>query len=634
MLPAWGAFDMLPVDVASFGERLALGCAGAGATWLTAADAGTALLDRAAPGSRRLVRLALGSIIGFAVVGSAVAVLAFFHAAYASVLMGLIATAIIVRARAHVRRLRAVPGVVRNATLRWREAGLFTRTFLVIAGLALTTALIAAALPAVWWDPIAYHLPLMFAALSHATLSFDPNVAQSAFPWLAESASLPAYALAGSAGAALCTLGCGIALAFVAALTADELQPGSGVCCFALITGSALWLWIAPSSYIDVPVAMWAVAALCAPVLLPSGLRPIAAGAICGVLAGACASAKYLGLVLAPFSLCMLLVPHGDRIRRAAGYALAFLAVAAPWYIRTLSLTGDPLYPFLSAAAATGQSIGAVLAHGAAVTGVCGGTSSLHDLLLLPYRLLAEPRAYCGDPGYALRLGAALFVAAPLLSRRSRPYFLLSLALLVAWFATGRQLRFLMAGLSIYAIVVSVGAQSMSSALRPVGLSVLAVLIAFGIATQWAPGLISEASNSLVPGFSYIAGAESGDAYLRRRLETYDAALWLRANGGAAKMYALDDVRDYYFGPNVLWGNPPYPGGVRLDWTAAPEERYRRIAALGCRFMIVNAHPQFVGRSETGVDWKVLAADARRGAVRLVYSANNVFVYSLPATGR
>jgi hypothetical protein len=99
-------------------------------------------------------------------------------------------------------------------------------------------------------------------------------------------------------------------------------------------------------------------------------------------------------------------------------------------------------------------------------------------------------------------------------------------------------------------------------------------------------------------------------------------------------MYALDDVRDYYFGPNVLWGNPPYPGGVRLDWTAAPEERYRRIAALGCRFMIVNAHPQFVGRSETGVDWKVLAADARRGAVRLVYSANNVFVYSLPATGR
>jgi hypothetical protein len=625
---------LLPVDIASFLPRLALGSAAAAGTWLTAADAGTALLDRAAPGLRRAVRLSLGAVIGFAAIGSAVALLALIHAAYPSVVMGLIATAIIVRARAHVRRMRALPAIARLVLARWRDADLWTRAFVVVAALAIVTGAIAAALPAVWWDPIAYHLPLMFAALAHGTLSFDPNVAESAFPWLAEAASLPAYALAGSAGGALCTLGCGIALAWVAALTANELQPGSGACCFALITGSALWLWIAPSSYIDVPVAMWAVAALCAPTLLPPDLRSHAVGAICGALAAACASAKYLGLVLAPFSLCMLLLPHGDRVRRAAGYVLAFLAVAAPWYIRTWILTGDPLYPFLSAAAATGQSVGAILAHGAAVTGVCGGSVSLHDLLLLPYRLVAEPRAYCGDPGYALRLGAALFAAAPLLSRRSRPYFLLSLVLLVAWFATGRQLRFLMAGIAVYAIVVSAGSAAMSSALRPVAQAVLVALIAFGIATQWAPGLIAEASNSLVPGYSYIAGVESGDAYLSRRLETYDAALWLRTNGGGAKVYALDDVRDYYFGPGVLWGNPPYPGGVRVDWTEAPAARYRRVAALGCRYMVVNAHRQFVGRTETGVDWKVLSADVQRGVIGLAYSANDVYVYSLPAAAR
>jgi hypothetical protein len=625
---------MLPVDVASFGVRAALGCTAAAATWLTAADAGTALLDRVAPGLRRSARLALGSITGYAVVGAAIAFLAAIHAAYASIVMGLIATALIVRARVHLRRIRALPGIARVVQLKWRNADLWSQAYVVVAALALMTAAVAAVLPAVWWDPVAYHLPLLFAALSHGTLSFDPNVAQSAFPWLAESASLPAYALAGSAGSALCTLGCGIALAWVAALTANELQPGCGACCFALITGSALWLWIAPSSYIDVPVAMWAVAALCAPALLPLGLAPAAAGVICGALAGACASAKYLGLVLAPFSLFMVLLPHGDRVRRAGGYALAFVALAAPWYVRTWVLTGDPLYPFLSAAAATGQSVGAILAHGAAVTGVCGGAASLHDLLLLPYRLLAEPRAYCGDPGYALRLGAALFAAAPLLSRRSRPYFFLSLALLVAWFATGRQLRFLMAGISIYAVVVSVGASAMSSAARPLAQAVLAALIAFVVATQWAPGLIADASNSLVPGFAYITGTESGDAYLSRRLESYDAALWLRANERAAKIYALDDVRDYYFGPNVLWGNPPYPGGVRIDWTAAPEDRYRRVAALGCQFMVVDANPQFVARVETGVDWKVLSADVRRGEIRLAYSANDVYVYSLPAAAR
>jgi hypothetical protein len=624
---------MLPVDVASFGARTAMGCVAAGATWLIAADAGTALLDRAATGLRRQTRLALGSVVGYAAIGSVVGVLAAVHAANAVALISLMAAAIVVRARAHVLRLRALPGVARLVASRWRTADLLTRTLRVIAGLALATGVVAAALPAVWWDPIAYHLPLMFAALAHGTLSFDPNVAQSGFPWLAEAASLPAYAFAGSSGAALCTLGCGVALAWVAALTADELQPGSAACCFALIVGSALWLWIAPSSYIDVPVAMWAVAAMCAPALLPPAMRPMAAGVVCGALAGACASAKYLGLVLAPFSLGMLWLQRRDHLRSGAGYLIAFLGAAAGWYARTWLLTGDPLYPFLSAAAATGQSVSAILAHGAAVTGVCGGSASPGDLLLLPYRLLSDPRAYCGDPGYALRLGAALFAAAPLLARKSRPYFLLSIVLLLAWFVTGRQLRFLMAGLTVYAIVVSIGSAAASSALRPIAQGVLAVLIAFGVAVQWMPGFISDASNSLVPGFAYIAGHETADAYLSRRLETYDAALWLRAHGGGAKLYALDDVRDYYFGPNVLWGNPPYPGGVRIDWAADPHTRYKQVAALGCRFMVVDAHPQFVGRTETGVDWRVLAADVRGGVIRLVYSSNDVYIYSLPERG-
>ena len=623
---------MLPIDVGAFGMRLAAGTLGSGAAWLTAADSGAAILGRVAPGLRRPVRAAFGAIIGYAAIGSAVGILGFVHGIHTPELVGLLVFAIAARARAHVRRLRTLLDIARAAAARWRAANLITRVFCALAAAAILTAVVAAALPAVWWDPIAYHLPLMFAALSHGTLAFDPTVAQSAFPWLAEAAALPAYAVGGSAGAALSTLGCGIALAWVAALTSDEIEPGSAACCFALITGSALWLWIAPSSYIDVPVAMWAVAAMCAPALFPPSMSPVAAGAVCGVLAGAAASAKYLGLVLAPFSLGMLMLSRRFRARHAAGYAVAFIAVAAPWYVRTWLLSGDPLYPFLSAAAATGQSVGTILAHGAAVTGVCGGTSSLTDLMLLPYRLLADPRTFCGDPGYALRLGAALFIAAPLLSRKSRPYALLAAGLLVAWFFTGRQLRFLTAGIAIYAVVVAAGSGALSSATRPLAQGALAALAAFGIAAQWIPGFISEASNSVVPGFGFIVGRESADAYLSRRLESYDAAVWLRSNGGGSRIYALDDVRDYYFGPGVLWGNPPYPGGVRIDWTAAPRNRYDRVIDLGCRFMVVDAYPRFVGRTETGVDWDVLARDARSGIVSLEYASNDVYVYRLPAS--
>ena len=77
-----------------------------------------------------------------------------------------------------------------------------------------------------------------------------------------------------------------------------------------------------------------------------------------------------------------------------------------------------------------------------------------------------------------------------------------------------------MAGISIYAVVVSVGSDVVSGAVRPIARGALAVLIAFGIAAQWSPVLIAEASNSLVPGFGYIAGRESADAYLSRRLES------------------------------------------------------------------------------------------------------------------
>jgi hypothetical protein len=50
--------------------------------------------------------------------------------------------------------------------------------------------------------------------------------------------------------------------------------------------------------------------------------------------------------------------------------------------------------------------------------------------------------------------------------------------------------------------------------------------------------------------------------------------------------------------------------------------------------MIVDANPQFVARTETGVDWQVLSADVQRGEIALAYSANDVYVYKLPAAER
>ncbi len=616
------------LDTASFWMRLAAGLGAGALCWCAAFGfGGFALRSPHAAVLRPSERVLLAGTLGFAFVGSAVALIGSFGAITplrlgAIVALGLAGFAANWGKSVITLRLRGMASGLDGAD----------RFAWFVTGCAWLTAATAAALPTVDWDPLAYHLPIVFAALQHGALSFDPSLAQSAFPLLAEAASTPAYWLGGSAGASSFVLGSGVIFALLSCAVAERVRAGTGALVCALVSSSAVWLWLAPAPYVDVPFAMFAIAAfgiaLCVPGLDARG------AALAGLLAGASAAVKYPGLITIAIVIGLIAFRADPRARMKAIAAALTLAVVmcAGWYYRSWASTGDPIYPFLSGHLGASGAVRDFAARYVQMTrDWCGGPATVTDFLALPWRLLVHPQQFCGDPGYSLRLASVLVVAA-LFVRAARPFALLTALLLAVWFWTSRQWRFLVPAIATYAIAAAAGLDALAARQRTPIRALLLVVALAGVALDWLPQPASDASNSISPAYAYIAGHQSGAEYLATRLESYAADRWalLHARPGSY-VAALDDVRNYYLYGAAIDLNPYYQQRAAIDWSSSPAHRYDVVRDLGASLLIVNENVAYLRRTPVGVDWEALASDVRSGVLRRVFDANNVIVYALPA---
>ena len=582
------------------------------------------------------LRWFVGAALGYALIGSVVGLLGLMGHLYQPLVAAVPLIILLLRVPSVASLLRGIPDLLHGARSRWNGTTIVEKFAIISTAFAATTGAAAAALPAVWWDPIAYHLPIAARALRHGTFAFDPAMTQTGFPLLGEAAALPAYALAGSAGAAMATLGAGVVLALLAGVLAERWEPGAGKLATALTACSALWLWLAPSFYVDIPFAMFVVAAITLPLAGPPPKNVAAAGAVCGALAGAAAAVKYPGLADALVAATVMAwFWRRPRAVALAGFACGLVAVAGAWYVRVWLVTGDPVYPLLTTYLGSTEALRSFAARYVDMTrNWCGGGGTLVDALLVPWRLLTEPapQQYCGDPGLALRVGIVFFAAAAA-ARRALPLIGLTTLLTALWFMEARQERFLVPAMCLYASAVAVGTAVLGDRLKAIGGVALAMLCLVGAALNWLPSGLPAASNSLVPGFRYARGVEDAAAYLRRRLETFAAAAWLQQRAARGQpILALDDVRDYYFGPYAVWGNPYYQPVWSVRWSASGE-RYLGFARAGIRYIVVNANAAYVRRTATGIDWGVLAADERRGELVRAFAANDVVVYRIRRIG-
>ncbi|HEV2038188.1 MAG TPA: hypothetical protein VGQ96_06225, partial [Candidatus Eremiobacteraceae bacterium] len=157
------------LDVGPLWLRLVAGVIAGAATWIVAADYGCAILSRLGAFQNAATRIAVGAAFGYALLGSAVGLLGLAKAIHPMTLQLLLIVPIVIRAPQHLQRLHSLHRfVVRTRDWLARSDVVTLLAFVVIA-LATGTALINAALPAVWWDPVAYHLPLAAAAVWHSS---------------------------------------------------------------------------------------------------------------------------------------------------------------------------------------------------------------------------------------------------------------------------------------------------------------------------------------------------------------------------------------------------------------------------------------------------------------------------------
>ena len=632
------------LDLAPFWARLSGGFFAGALTWLVAADYGSAVVRRFLNIRHPIGRLGVAATVGYAAIGCAIAILGLVGEINRFTAIGLLACAVLGRLGAYARVLRSLGELRYKLGAALRSADGATKASLIVIGIAAITGIVNAALPAAWWDPIAYHLPIVSAALRQGTFSFDPFMVQSAFPHLAEAAATPAYALAGSAGAAMATLGTGLCIALLVWALGDSLRERCGAIAAMLCTSSALWAWLAPSFYVDVPFAMFVVAGLLVALqfgsaaddsIIPASkwgnahaayANAFAAGALCG----AAASVKYSGLgAIVIIGATVLWLSGRQRWRQLLPFIGGCASVAGLWYVRSWLLTGDPVYPF---AALSFSHVATVQEFGMRYVDMtkhwCGGGTSFADVVALPYRLLADPRSFCGDPGLALRVGVVFALVAIALSSRARMLALIGLALTMFWFATSQQWRFLLPAVFIYCAIVAAGIAACGPRLRTWAGVAMMALGCLTVLVNWSPAWRSQASASIVPALPYINGSADAGAYLDARLETFAAAKWLADFGfEGANIVALDDVRDYYLPAGTVWANPYYQQAVALDWSATTKERYQPLIALGKTYLVVNENEAYLRRTPTGVDWSAFERD--RHSLREVFSRNGVSVFDM-----
>jgi Dolichyl-phosphate-mannose-protein mannosyltransferase len=325
------------------------------------------------------------------------------------------------------------------ADLRLTRAPPEAGAMLCLCGAALLFVLPWALAPEVQYDSLTYHLAVPKIWIEHQGLVDVPEVINSYFCHSAEALLGFGMLLRDEAVAHLLTLFMGVIAAFGTFALGRALFDGRrGLWAGALFLTTPLVLWLIGSTFIDVTVTMFGLAALTAWYRwAKDGAGPgylWAAGLLCGAAIGAkITAALSFPLVLAFACWRILSAPRSARQKAFTALAMAgaMAVFLLPWLLVVRRFTGNPIFPFLGAIFGGRQ---AQLTLEGAVSGYGIGTS-LPALVRLPFALTFHTRPF-GEPMVdgGAGISAILFVfAVPIALRRRGPALVLLASAVAAY---------------------------------------------------------------------------------------------------------------------------------------------------------------------------------------------------------
>ena len=214
-------------------------------------------------------------------------------------------------------------------------------------------ALLLALTPPIDWDGLFYHLTMPRLYLAQGRIAPITDVPHQYFPGLMEMLYLAAMSIKGDVAAKLLHFGYALLLGWLLYLLAERhLGKGYGWPTAILYAAMPMVPLLSGWAYNDLALGFYQMAALYAFLAWreEGGWRRLTTmGLMCGLALGL----KYTAFVC-PLALALGMAWH--LARQGAGWqewGRSFLLwggvvalVAAPWYVRNLAFTGNPVYPF------------------------------------------------------------------------------------------------------------------------------------------------------------------------------------------------------------------------------------------------------------------------------------------------
>ena len=192
--------------------------------------------------------------------------------------------------------------------------------------------------PATAFDETTYHMPTVRAFAESGRMPFLGDLRAPVFPNADELLRVPLFLWSGATATHLLTLAVAVAIAL--------MVGGRSPVAAAIFLSSPLIVFLSTSAYVECLLALFATAAFLA---LEQWLATRRTSWLwwSALFAGAAASTKYLGLFCAAVVfVTAVATARSGRLRVAAVVTAGSLAVALPWYLRILALTGNPVFPF------------------------------------------------------------------------------------------------------------------------------------------------------------------------------------------------------------------------------------------------------------------------------------------------
>ncbi len=359
----------------------------------------------------------------------------------------------------------------RAATIAWLRN--LPRGPLVICAVLAANPVLAAFVPEYGWDAFVYHLAIPERYLFSNGIWLSPFSVYSAFPHTVEMLYLYPVALDAVPLAKLIHLEFGLMAAWVVYSLATRASRRAGWLALVIVAADSLFLWELERAYSDLAATLFGLLAVAALLDSRDGRTPRWP---CGVWAGAALSVRYTaGTLLLAVLVGVWLSRIGrdwrERLAASLEIGLAAVLIMLPWLARDLVFTGNPVSPALQGIfhSAGHEFFPPIVLQQLTeqVRGVGMGRDLL-ALLGLPWNLTmrAKPGVYESfgfQIGCLYLLGAALCLLQSDARRNPMARVLLPLigVLVLLWFFTVQEPRYLLPALALVAVVGGIGWDSL-----------------------------------------------------------------------------------------------------------------------------------------------------------------------------